>query len=668
MKIFHFTLGPVQSFVGQARRTRDLWAGSFLLSWLSSKAMHAVIDQKGEIIFPKVTDDDNNPVDTLLCAVMKKPDPENPMPQIGSLPNRFKANIKGEFNPEQVAEAVKNAWENLGKAVYKEFVSDIAAEYGNETEKIWDRQIENFWEINWVLGDKPDKQGEDDRWLDMRKNWRSHWPKPEGGDHCTMMGDYQELSGYIRAKSKSQGEPKSQKDRQDYFWNAIRMQEGVDGPLDIRDNERLCAIALVKRLFPKLGEINLNKTIGWVPGGEEESVANWPSTTYMAVAPWLADISVDQGKIAHLKNYANRAQTIIEANNPGYFKKRVSEQATHLPTLAALHNEIIGNSHKWKLSHLDGDLLHVHALRNFRSTYLSNKPLKADGTDNDPVAREKLLTELSKLYKGVNAKPRSYYALLLMDGDNLGKMLREQDQTKVSIALLDFTDKVKACIDEDREHGGVTIYAGGDDVFALLPLNTAIQCAMALRDIFTRSFSDHGIKATASCAIVYAHHQVPLRHVIQKAHHQLDAVAKAKIGRDSLALAVYKPGGLTAQWASAWPPSSPVERMRDLIAAMQNGEYPRGFFHKLRDRYGFYDQEPVAGDSESLDMGKLLVAEYMRSREQDISRNEAEKAVERLTSVCHPLTREDGGVDPNPTKSLKLDGGFITRFLTQEED
>ncbi|MBA5248658.1 MAG: hypothetical protein FE834_03865, partial [Gammaproteobacteria bacterium] len=27
----HFSLGPVQGFIGQARRTRDLWAGSFLL-------------------------------------------------------------------------------------------------------------------------------------------------------------------------------------------------------------------------------------------------------------------------------------------------------------------------------------------------------------------------------------------------------------------------------------------------------------------------------------------------------------------------------------------------------------------------------------------------------------------------------------------------------------
>lgn len=36
---FHITLGPVQGFVSQARRTRDFWAGSFLLSWLAAVAI-----------------------------------------------------------------------------------------------------------------------------------------------------------------------------------------------------------------------------------------------------------------------------------------------------------------------------------------------------------------------------------------------------------------------------------------------------------------------------------------------------------------------------------------------------------------------------------------------------------------------------------------------------
>ena len=49
---FHFTLGPVQAFVAQARRTRDFWAGSFLLSWVASVAMQEVKAQGGEVKFP----------------------------------------------------------------------------------------------------------------------------------------------------------------------------------------------------------------------------------------------------------------------------------------------------------------------------------------------------------------------------------------------------------------------------------------------------------------------------------------------------------------------------------------------------------------------------------------------------------------------------------------
>ena len=68
-KIFHFTLGPVQSFVAQARRTRDLWAGSFLLSWLSGQAMKSILEQGGQIIFPAVGTI-NDPIDPLLKAIL----------------------------------------------------------------------------------------------------------------------------------------------------------------------------------------------------------------------------------------------------------------------------------------------------------------------------------------------------------------------------------------------------------------------------------------------------------------------------------------------------------------------------------------------------------------------------------------------------------------------
>ncbi len=639
MKLFHFTLGPVQSFVAQARRTRDLWAGSFLLSWLSGQAMKAVLDQGGKIIFPRVTDANGTPVDPMLKAIMGIDGA--PTPQIGSIPNRFKAEVPDDFDAGKVAGAVTEKWKRLANAVFDSFVQPVAGK-GNEAQGIWKRQIDHFWEINWVLGDRPENRGDDDIWLDLRKNWRSHWPEPEGGDHCTLMADYQELSGYVRAKNAAE---------QDDFWAALR-QHAPDDYLDIRDAERLCAIALIKRLFPRLGNEKLKQTIGWTPGDNDRAIANWPSTTYMAVAPWLAHIQSKPDYITELDNYARVAK-----DNIGNFAKRVSEQATYLATLGTLNDTHLCGHERWKLSDLDGDLLHIHALRNHRSTYLSPSPLTTNGEDADPEIRKTLVEKLARLYRAVDKTPRSYYALLLMDGDKLGDLLRREEQSPVSAALLDFTRAVEPCVNDDPEHGGVTIYAGGDDVFALLPMNTAIVCALALRRKFGECFAEHGIAATASCAIVFAHHQAPLRQVIREAHHQLDDIAKEKNGRDSLALAVYTPGGVTAQWVGKWDLSpTPVERMQELVGAMQQAEYPRGFFHKMRDRYGLGNASQAVPDA--VDMKKLLQAEYMQTRDPAPPPDEAERAIERLLAVCQP---EEGG-------PINIDGGFIARFLTREED
>ncbi len=46
------TLGPVQGFIAQARRTRDLWMGSHLLSELSRTVARTIAQSGGELVFP----------------------------------------------------------------------------------------------------------------------------------------------------------------------------------------------------------------------------------------------------------------------------------------------------------------------------------------------------------------------------------------------------------------------------------------------------------------------------------------------------------------------------------------------------------------------------------------------------------------------------------------
>ena len=49
-----FSLGPVQTFIAAARTIRDLWAGSYLLSWLTFQAMRPLLDEVGPSAFPLV--------------------------------------------------------------------------------------------------------------------------------------------------------------------------------------------------------------------------------------------------------------------------------------------------------------------------------------------------------------------------------------------------------------------------------------------------------------------------------------------------------------------------------------------------------------------------------------------------------------------------------------
>ena len=232
--------------------------------------MAATLRQDGRILFP-VVGTEREPEDPTLAAILGRPLSGEP-PRIGSLPNRFKASVPDAFDPKAVADETRQKWRELAECVWQRFVAGTA-DRGHDTRVIWNRQVEGFWDIQWVTGADPGN-GSDAAWLDRRKNWRSHWPPEEGGDHCTTMGERQELSGFVRGRERH---------AQDAFWGALRQRTGR---LDLRDGERLCAVALVKRLFPKLEPTELERTVGW-----RISAANWPSTAYMAAVPWLAHVA-----------------------------------------------------------------------------------------------------------------------------------------------------------------------------------------------------------------------------------------------------------------------------------------------------------------------------------------------------------------------------------------
>ena len=634
-RILHVSIGPVQGFVAQARRTRDLWAGSFLLSWLTGQLMATVLRQEGRVLFPGVGTE-REPEDAMLAAILGRPLSRERQPSIGTLPNRFKASVAETFDPEAMADEARRKWRELAESVWRGFVASAAGR-GRGTRTIWERQIDGFWEIRWVMGAKPD-DGSDGAWLDARKNWRSHWPPTEGGDHCTAMGDWQELSGCVRSRERQ---------KQDAFWSALRRKTGR---LDLRDDERLCATALVKRLFPNRGQ-ELERVIGWRIG-----TANWPSTAYMAAVPWLTHLASDPARCAALRTYVD---TVRDAVDDRTFAKLCGERAVRLPGLEPLGKD----------ADLDGNLFLEAALANPRATPLNDeKALESEAEDDAQAAlRARLSKALAELGKEAGDPAQPFYALLLMDGDRLGKLLREKDGRPVSGALKSFVGRVP---DIMRENNGVTVYAGGDDVLAMLPTDRAVDCAIALREAYGEAFKnlslgegkDAGTQATASAAVVFAHYRNPLREVLRLVHDELDSTAKAGNGRDSLALAVMSDGSVNHRWVGRFGalPKALVE-LRDAIAKDdQRQRYSASFFYRLRERYG-----AMLAEFEPDDQRAVVVAEYVKGSppRDDDDRKRAETAVDVLLTACRTQRGDEAAGND---ASCQLAGVFIARFLAEK--
>lgn len=613
-RILHFTIGPVQSFVEQARRTSDLWAGSFLLSWLSGKAMKAVTDAGGEVIFPVVKDD------PLFKAITH--DTPAMGPAVGSLPNRFKARVPEDFDGKRCCDAVLNAWRNLADKLWDAVVQPVA-EQGRDTRTIWCRQVEGFWDMAWVIGPDPgDRDRSDHAWLDRRKNWRTYRPPEEPGDHCMLMGDWQELSGFIRAQKRQ---------KQDEFWRALRERvvARTGNPLALDENERLCAIALIKRLFV----FQANDVLGWTPSWNGVSV-KWPSTPRLAATGWLK----------YAWQHANaeaRSYVAVAKDTKGKLPEPEVEPGNELSTVA-------------------GHLLHPSGIEYAHEDELGS------------VSRDALREAYKSLRNRVE-EPSAFYALLLMDGDQVGRLLRERGEDAVSKGLSRFAGKVDDIL---REHDGHTVYAGGDDVLALLPLEGALPAALALREAYRAAF-DNDQGATISGALVFAHFHVPLRHVLREAHRQLDDVAKEENGRDSLAVCVLTQGGVTRRWVSTWcDPDQTFRPSAELadFAKIVEADASSRFFYAFEDRYrgiligGPHDILPDAGD-----LKKILQAEYRHSGAAERRKGESDKEyaarigafVDRLMRLARPHAKAHSR-RAKTAPSVSMEGPLIARFLARE--
>lgn len=626
MKRVHFSLGPVQSFVSQARRTRDLWAGSFMLSYLTALAMHEVLVQGGEVLAPHVHDggdgDTKQVIEPLVKAIMAVRAGEAPTdpPAVGTAPNRFQANLPPKAAPGALALAVVEGWQRIAAAVWQRFVEPVAGR-GDGTKAIWERQVESFWDIVWVVDDRDDA-------LDRRKNWRTHVPAVEPGDKCLLISNMQELSGYVRAHDRT---------KQDGFWQALRdrVQTETGSPLELAEAERLCSIALIKRLFIYVAR----DAIGWALS---EQVRHFPSTSYLAAVPWLAYAAAKDPHGALAYGERALAEGCGSPNRPARFQ------------MLGGALEPVGLR---RFVSLDGNL--------YFPEFLAARLGEDDAELPAPVARA-LLQELSRLQSAIGRAPSPYYAILLMDGDSLGTVGSELARRRaVSAGLARFQERAGVL---EKAHSMVEIYRGGDDLLALLPLTAAIPAALALREAYMDAMqgvtTPDGQPLTISAAIGLVHCREPLRAALTWLHGLLDGLAKDVAGRNALAIGQWQRGGPAREWAGTWDQAAALLQLRDAFGSeLGDREYSAGFFYKLDEVFAL---SQAAGDDLLV---PLLTAEYVRTRERGsdgVTSTQLEQRMQLVKDVATPLRRPDGPHRQRPDGMRLASGPLIVKFLGQE--
>lgn len=144
---------------------------------------------------------------------------------------------------------------------------------------------------------------------------------------------------------------------------------------------------------------------------------------------------------------------------------------------------------------------------------------------------------------------RGYLAVLHMDGDRMGAHLSSlktvEEHQKFSRILTKFADEIVPRMVDGYDRAAL-VYAGGDDVLALLPMNIALDVADRLQEAFRR---ETGLSASAGIAITP--YNLPLDTALELAR-KAEETAKDDLGRNAVVITEAHGTGQTREAGSQW--------------------------------------------------------------------------------------------------------------------
>ncbi len=253
-----------------------------------------------------------------------------------------------------------------------------------------------------------------------------------------------------------------------------------------------------------------------------------------------------------------------------------------------------------------------------------------------------LLKEIQRILTDIEEKPVPYAVILKADGDRMGEVLSKaktaEHSREVSKALHGFAKAVRGIV---REHRGHAIYAGGDDVLALLPLENSVICAANLAARFKSSMNGIAEKLgvpeeerpTLSVGLGIGHLVEPLGRLRARA----DAAEKYAKGdgtdtpRNALAIQLGIRSGAETPWRCRWNEGSGdpqdcegVKAMQQFIGAYRDTECPSRLGYDLRAialRLGWAEEKAKALPGiHAAELARTLSRARLRGGEGELSR------------------------------------------------
>lgn len=586
-------VGPIQGFIAAARRTRDLWFGSHILSEVS-KAIGRHLHKLGE---PKKSSE------LILPALPENMDPGQVLVPDSDLmvSNRIVALVTTD-RPADVVEDCKTVaqdrWKQIAKHARERADSHAFKDRsGNKTinpirdDETWGRQVKDVLELfgAWVRLDNPD-------------DFRPYW------NRLQFLLDARRATRNFEADGSKPGWDKSSLDgaretvlRDDRHQSKERLPIWVRMRLGLSEGEQLDCPGLVKRLCPS------------------ELAEQFTPIARIAVDPWVRRV-LEQTKKQdqYARNIRTCWETIAEAH----------EKLASKPFASTLNliSRVKGNVEKEESSEGKGESIYrdfpydaetlyrfrigpkKRDLRRLLSDELTWWKLQKESDEDIAQCVKKQLDRLeSELRKLADLKtseeligePSPYVALLQADGDDMGSLLAsaktKSDLKGISQALTDFAYAVPGIV---REHRGHCIYAGADDLLALMPLDRVFPCARELRAEFKQSLeaAAGSSRPTLSVGIGINHAFEPLsvQRQVAKEAEQLAKGDPRDIHehkrKNALGVILNLHSGGTLKVRLRWPQSAnssanddPVVRLHKWVKHFASGAFPGTVGYDLRE-------------------------------------------------------------------------------------